>query len=160
MGNLNTAAERARTELGCFRRLWEEGLEHEMLRVRLARILKPPFTMEPNYAFLGFKPQDHYWALAGGRLERLQADPDPKHFKDLLTFVRKCRDALEQKHGHAIRGWAVAITDYGTSVYALVQRTKKEILDLKVQVEARRRVLKAEEEKVLEEIAKGATYDR
>lgn len=167
IGNLQTAAERARLEVDCYRRLHEHDTEWDALKKALKRLFRGvSFELECGYGFYESKQPWHYWAkvtvqemgekakendLTGGsrykfaRGEGFNVKDDLKPF---VAYVRKCRDVLVKRHKKAIQGFIVCANSYGGFVVALVKMSEKEVADAKVRIAARRRLLDAEEAKV------------
>lgn len=165
VGNLQTAAERARIELDCHRMMRERATDMDTLKKALKRVFRDrPFELEQSYGFYESKRPWHYWAkvteaemgqskesASGGSRYKFARNSEftvKDDLKPFVAYVRKCKAVLEKRHKKAIQGFIVCANSYGGFVVALVKMSEKEVADAKVRIAARRRLMDAEEAKV------------
>jgi hypothetical protein len=165
IGNLQTAAERARIEVDCYRRLREQQTDLDKLKKALKRVFRDvAFELESSYGFYESKQPWHYWAkvteaemgqakesASGGSRYKFTRGSEftvKDDLKPFVAYVRKCKTVLDKRHKKAIQGYIVCANSYGGFVVALVKMSEKEIADAKVRIAARRRLMDAEEAKV------------
>lgn len=163
IGNLQTAAERARIETESYRGLRDRATGFDTLKKALKRVFRDkPFELESSYGFYESKQPWHYWAKVteaemgqskeasgGSRHKFTRSEFTVKDdLKPFLAYVRKCKAVLDKRHKKAVQGYIVCANSYGGFVVALVKMSEKEIADAKVRIAARRRLMDVEEAKV------------
>lgn len=166
--NLHSAAHDFDTAWRCFEHYRRHLDDRQKLIAEFCRAVRPgqtPLLFEYEHQFLGEHPRDSRWLrpkeVSGvpgskeGRLETTQSKEPGDVEKARSVYLRAAAKVLRSKFGRRITCWAVLNSSYGTTLYALVPYTAKELEQIRINQITRKRLWDAEQAKVkAEEAAK------